>query len=162
MTTTVERVQSISAFPLAARISEAVSTVVLRYGLVLFLLGGGLSKFTQEEALRIQPWVTHSPFLGWLYAVTDVHGASILIGVIEVIISVLLALRHWWPQVSFVGSLAASIQFIITFSFLFTTPGLSPETQGFLMKDLILFGAAVWTAADSLRAAGGSSTERRH
>jgi reactive chlorine resistance protein C len=141
MTTTVERVQSLSAFPRAARISDAVSTVVLRYGLVLFLLGGGLSKFTQDEALMIQPWVAHSPFLGWLYSVTDVRGASILIGVIEVIISVLLALRHWWPHVSFVGSLAASIQFVITFSFLFTTPGLSPETQGFLMKDLILFGS---------------------
>jgi uncharacterized membrane protein YkgB len=162
MTSTVERAQSLSAFPRAARISDAVSTIVLRYGLVLFLLGGGLSKFTPEEALMIQPWVSHSPILGWLCAVTDVQGASILIGVIEVIISVLLALRHWWPHVSFVGSLAASIQFIITFSFVFTTPGLSPETQGFLMKDLILFGAAAWTAADSLRAAPATPSEHGH
>jgi hypothetical protein len=57
MTNTVDRLRSLSTLPLAARISDAVSTVVLRYGLVLFLLGGGLSKFTQEEALRIQPWV---------------------------------------------------------------------------------------------------------
>ena len=82
-----------------------------------------------------------------------------LLGVIEVIIGVLLALRHWWPRVSFFGSLAASVQFIITFSFLLTTPGLSPGTQGFPMKDLILFGAAMWTATDSARAVGQRSRD---
>ena len=142
--------------PLVARVVEAASAVVLRYGLVLFLVGGGLAKFTSAEALTIQPWVAHSPFLGWLYAVTTVQGASTAIGIIELILGALLAARHWWPRVSAFGSLAACIQFVITFSFLFTTPGLSTDTQGFLMKDLILFGAAAWTAADSLRAAESS------
>jgi uncharacterized membrane protein YkgB len=50
------------------------------------------------------------------------------------------------------ASLGATIMFATTLSFLFTTPGLSPEWQGFLMKDLVLVGAALWTAADSLRA----------
>ena len=150
MTTVNRRIESASALGRAARVCDVVSAVVLRYGLVVFLLGGGLSKFTEAEALMIQPWVANSPFVGWLYAVTDVRGAAMVIGTIEVIVSALLALRHWWPRVSLVGSLAASIQFIITFSFLFTTPGLSPDAQGFLMKDLILFGAAVWTAADAL------------
>jgi hypothetical protein len=80
-----------------------------------------------------------------------VRSAAMIIGTIEVIISAVLASGHWWPRVSLVGSQAASIQFIITFSFLFTTSGLSPDAQGFLMKDLILFGAATWTAADALR-----------
>jgi uncharacterized membrane protein YkgB len=161
VTTTAERVPSLSGFPRAARTCGAVSAVVLRYGLILLLLGGGLSKFTQEEALMIQPWIAHSPFLGWLYVVTDVRGASMLIGVIELIIGVLLALHHWLASLAVVGSVLASVQFLITFSFLFTTPGLSPETQGFLMKDLILFGAAVWTAADSLRAIGRGPADYR-
>jgi uncharacterized membrane protein YkgB len=162
VTTTAERVQYLNACPRAARICGGVSAVVLRYGLILLLLGGGLSKFTQEEALMIQPWIAHSPFLGWLYAVTDIRGASIVIGVMELITAVLLALRHWLPSLAVVGSVLGSIQFIITFSFLFTTPGLAPETQGFLMKDLILFGAAVWTAADSLRAIGRSPAYYQH
>jgi uncharacterized membrane protein YkgB len=151
MTVIDQRIDSVSALRLAARICDVVSAAVLRYGLVLFLLGGGLSKFTEAEALMIQPWVVNSPFVGWLYTVTDVRGAAMAIGTIEVIMSALLAVRRWWPRVSLAGSLAASIQFIITFSFLFTTPGLSPDAQGFLMKDLILFGAALWTAADALR-----------
>ena len=56
------------------------------------------------------------------------------------------------------GSLAACVQFVITFSFPFTTPDLSADSQGFLMKDLILFGAAAWTAADSLH---GTESSRR-
>jgi reactive chlorine resistance protein C len=151
MSSHVERAPARRPF-LPARPFEVASVVVLRYGLVLFLLGGGLSKFTEAEALTIQPWVAHSPFLGWLYAVTSVQGASIVIGVIELILAALLAVRHWWPRLSVFGSLGACIQFVITFSFLFTTPGLSSDTQGFLSKDLLLFGAAVWTAADSLRA----------
>jgi uncharacterized membrane protein YkgB len=138
--------------PFVTRVAGAASAVVLRYGLALFLVGGGLAKFTSAEALTIQPWIAHSPFLGWLYAVTTVQAASITIGIIELIIGALLAVRHWWPRLSAFGSLAACIQFVITFSFLFTTPGLSTDTQGFLMKDLMLFGAAAWTAADSLRA----------
>jgi uncharacterized membrane protein YkgB len=149
----VEPAHSWSSFPLPARFFEVASTIVLRYGLVLFLVGGGLTKFTEQEALMIQPWVAHSPFLGWLYVVTSVQGASIVLGVIELVLGVLLGIRHWWPKLSVLGSLGACVQFVITFSFLFTTPGLSTDAQGFLMKDLFLFGAAAYTAADSLRAA---------
>jgi uncharacterized membrane protein YkgB len=96
--------------------------------------------------------VANSPFLGWLYAVTSVQGASNLIGVLELALAALLAVRPWWPRISVVGSLGATVTFLITLSFLFTTPGLSPEWQGFLMKDLVLVGAALWTAGDALRA----------
>jgi uncharacterized membrane protein YkgB len=94
--------------------------------------------------------------MGWLYALTSVQGASNLTGVVEVTLGVLLAARHWWPRLSAVGSLGATVQFLITLSFLFTTPGLSPDMQGFLMKDLMLLGAALWTAGDALRAARAS------
>ena len=151
-----ERVPASRRLALGARSFELLGAAILRYGLVLFLIGGGLAKFTAAEALTIQPWVAHSPFLGWLYAVTSVQAASTVIGLIELTLGVLLAIRRWWPRLSAVGSLGASIQFVITFSFLFTTPGLSTDTQGFLMKDLILLGAAVWTAGDALRAVEGS------
>jgi uncharacterized membrane protein YkgB len=42
-----------------------------------------------------------------------------------------------------------------TLSFLFTTPGLDPQSSnaGFIVKDLTLLGAALWTAAEALNAA---------
>jgi len=137
---------------LRARPFELIGGAILRYGLVLFLILFGLAKFTEGEAQTIQPWVANSPFLSWLYAITSVQGASNLIGVVEITIGVLLAVRPWWPRASVVGSFGAIIAFLLTLSFLFTTPNLSPEWSGFLMKDLILVGAAIWTAGDSLRA----------
>ncbi len=148
-----QRPRATYRFASPARAFELLGAAILRYGLVLFLVVFGLAKFTQAEASMIQPWVASSPFLGWLYAVTSVQGASALVGVVELALGGLLAIRRWWPRLSVIGSLGAMFTFLITLSFLFTTPGLSPDTQGFLMKDLILLGAAAWTASDSLRAA---------
>jgi uncharacterized membrane protein YkgB len=136
---------------LRARPFELLGAAILRYGLVVFLVLFGLAKFTDAEAQTIQPWVANSPFLGWLYAVTTIQGASNVIGLIELAVGALLAVRPWWPRASVVGSLGAIVAFLITLSFLFTTPNLSPEWQGFLMKDLILVGAAAWTAGNALR-----------
>ena len=152
VTSTRERQRLIHRLAFDARPFELLAAGILRYGLVLFLIGGGLTKFTEAEAIAIQPWVAHSPLLGWLYAVTSTQAASSVLGVIELGLGVLLALRRWSPRLSIIGSLGACIMFVITFSFLFTTPNLSMDAQGFLMKDLLLFGAAAWTAADSLRA----------
>src|SRR5262245_40619811 len=130
----------------AARFFERVGGGILRYGLVLLLVGIGGLKFTEMEALAIQPWVAHSPFLGWLYGVTSVQGASNLIGIVEIAIGLALAVYRWAPRLSAIGSVGASVTFLITLSFLFTTPDLSPDTSGFLMKDFMLLGAALWTA----------------
>ncbi len=149
---TLQQSRPASRLVLRAGPFELVGGAILRYGLVLFLILFGVAKFTEAEAQTIQPWVANSPYLGWLYGVTSVQGASNVIGVFEITIGVLLAVRPWWPRVSVLGSLGAIVAFALTLSFLFTTPNLSPEWQGFLMKDLILVGAAIWTAGDSLRA----------
>jgi reactive chlorine resistance protein C len=151
MINTLARGRASGAPAITARTVETVGHVVLRYGLVLFLIGGGLSKFTSSEAEFIQPLMAHSPFLGWLYGVTSVQGASILIGVIEIILGALLAVHRWWPRLAALGGLFAALQFILTVSFLFTTPNLSPEMTGFLSKDVMLFGAAVWATGESLQ-----------
>lgn len=137
---------------IGARVFRTVGGGVLRYGLVLLLIGIGLLKFTEAEALAIQPWVAHSPFMGWMYSLMGVQAASNVIGVIEIVTGVLLAVHRWLPRLAAIGGLAASVTFLITLSFMFTTPDLSPDTQGFLMKDFMLFGAALWAAGESLDA----------
>ena len=132
---------------------------VLRYGLVFFLLTFGSFKFFAFEAEGIRPLVADSPILAWLYPILGVRGTSIVIGVFEVTTGLLIALRRWFPDVSGYGSLAASGIFVITLSFLFTTPGaLSPMSpiNGFLLKDIMLFGAALFTCAEALREANST------
>ena len=86
------------------RYLEATGTAILRYGLVALLLLFGLMKWTRAEADGIQPWVSHSPFMSWLYLVTTVQGASIAIGVIELVIAAMIAARRLAPRVAAVGS----------------------------------------------------------
>lgn len=131
---------------------QKIGAFLLRYGLVAILLLVGLQKWTKAEAEGIQPWIAHSPFLFWLYHVTSVQGASIAIGVIEVTTAVLIALRHWLPRISALGSALAIPTFLITLSFLFTSHN-DPASQGFLMKDIFLLGSAAWSCGEALRAA---------
>jgi uncharacterized membrane protein YkgB len=128
---------------------------VLRYGLVALLLLWGSFKFAAFEAEGIRPLIEHSPLLSWLYPLLGVRGASAAIGVVEIAAAVLMSLRRWRPDLSAVGSLLATGTFLVTLSFLVSTPGVFEPTNpfgGFLMKDIILLGAALSTAAEALEA----------
>lgn len=140
---------------------ERIGLGILRYGLVGLLLLWGSFKFFAFEAAAIQPLVEHSPFLSWLYPVFGFRGASNVIGVLEVSTALLIATRSWLPRVSGYGSLLASGVFVITLSFLLTTPGafgLVTPWSGFLLKDIMFLGASLVTAAEALAAA---SREKR-
>ena len=157
--------------PLFARIADTpfpdrldgAASGVLRYGLVAILLFFGAFKFTAAEAAGIQPLVSHSPFLSWLYSVAGVRAVSNGIGVTEILVALLIGARRFSASLSALGSLAAVGLFATTVSFLVTTPGVFASVPGFpvpvpnevgafLVKDLFLLGAALWSAAESLRA----------
>jgi reactive chlorine resistance protein C len=135
---------------------QLIGTGVLRYGLVFLLLFWGGLKFAAFEAAAIQPFLAHSPLLAWMLVVFDGRTASAIIGVIEICLALGILTRRLWPRVSGLASLGASGMFLVTLSFLFTTPGvLDPQNPagGFLIKDLILLGAALSTAGEALHAA---------
>lgn len=128
---------------------------VLRYGLVGLLLLWGSFKFFAFEANAVQPLIEHSPFLGWLLPLFGVRGTSDIIGVVEVGSGLLIATRRWYPLVSAYSSLVAAGIFIVTLSFLVTTPGAlstSNPLGGFLMKDIMFLGGALVIAADAFSA----------
>jgi len=134
---------------------EKVAGITLRYGLVALMLLWGVMKFSAFEAEGIKPLVEHSPFISWIYAVLGVRGGSDAIGVVEISAAVLICARRWRPLLAMIGSLLAVGTFLITLSFLVTTPGIWEPTNpfgGFILKDVILLGAALWSAAEALRA----------
>lgn len=144
-----------AATPVSANAAVALRRVgafILRYSLVFFLLFFGALKWTTGEANGIQPMVSHSPLMSWLYPAFGVQHGSEVIGVVELIIGVLIAVRRWSPRLSAIGSLGASAMFVVTLSFLVTTPNIG-EGAPFLLKDLTLLGAALWTASEALDAA---------
>ncbi len=136
---------------------------MLRYGLVIILLWVGALKFTAYEAEGIQGLVANSPLLSWAYSIFSVRTFSSLLGVGEIAIGLMIAMRPIAPLVSAIGSFGAILLFLVTLTFLFSTPGVwqpgygfpfpSPMPGQFLAKDLMLLGAAIWTAGEALRAA---------
>jgi uncharacterized membrane protein YkgB len=140
-----------------------VALGTLRYGLVVILLYFGAFKFTEIEAQGIEPLVRHSPFFGWSYAVASVRTVSAVIGVAEIATAIAIALRAWSPRACVLGSLGAVVTFLVTLSFLLTTPGIwiavpgfvlpmTNEMGAFVLKDVFLLGAALASAAEAIGA----------
>jgi uncharacterized membrane protein YkgB len=136
--------------------------VLVRYGLVVVIAWIGALKYTTYEAVAIQPLVAHSPLLSWVYDIVSVRAFAAVLGTVEIIAALLIALRPLAPRISVPGSALAVLLFLGTLSFLFTTPGvtaaggfpvLSVLPGQFLLKDLVLAGASLWTLGDSLGAA---------
>lgn len=133
-----------------------------RYGLVVVIGWIGALKFTSYEAHGIQPLVANSPLMSWVYDIFSVTGFSALLGVLELMTALLLAVKPWAPRLSAVGSVIAVGLFVATLSFLFTTPGVGEATAGgfpvlsstgqFLIKDVALIGISMWTLVDALAA----------
>ena len=148
--TTVERVVAI----------EDVGKEIVRWGLVVVLAWIGGMKFTAYEAMGIQPLVAHSPVVGWMYDFLSVRSFSTMLGFIEIGTAVLISLRSISPKACAIGAILAIGLFATTLSMVFTTPGWEP-TLGFpalsalpgqfLLKDIVLLGASVWSLGESLK-----------
>jgi uncharacterized membrane protein YkgB len=145
----------------AARL-RSLGLAVVRYGLVLVLGWIGAMKFTAYEAAGIQPLVAQSPLMSWLYGILSVQGLSNALGAVEIALAAMIALRPVAPRVCAVGSALAAGTFLTTLSFLVSTPGWEPSLGGFpalsvvpgqfLLKDVVLFGAALWSLGEALEA----------
>jgi uncharacterized membrane protein YkgB len=152
--TTLDRVLADPRLEERVRFSGAL---LLRYALVFLMLMWGSFKFFEFEAEAIRPLTENSPLTSWLYPLLGVRGTSALFGVTQVPAALLIAAYRWLPRASAVGSLFAAVMLLTTLSFIVTTPAaeLAPF-RGFLMKDAVLLGAALYTAAESLALARAS------
>lgn len=143
---------------------------LIRYGLVVVLIWIGTLKFTQYEADGIRPFAENSPFFSWVFAFVSTGSFSNILGVIEITTGTLIALRPLSPNLSAIGSVAAILTFLTTLTFIVSTPGviqdgwifpfISGSPGQFLIKDLVLLGAALWTAGEAMEAAHMESRTR--
>jgi reactive chlorine resistance protein C len=138
---------------------EKLGAFFIRYGLVLVLGWIGAMKFTAYEAEGIKALVETSPFMSWMYKVLSLQATSNIIGIAELTAAVLIAIRPLAPKLSAIGSVLAVFTFLTTLTFLFSLPGWEKSlggfpalsgSGGFLLKDTVLLGAALFTLGDSL------------
>lgn len=140
---------------------ETAGAFLIRYGLVLVLGWIGAMKFTAYEAEGIKNLVETSPLMSWMYKVFSLQATSNIIGVAELIAALLIAIRPLSAKLSAIGSVMAVFTFLTTLTFLFSLPGWEQSlggfpalsgSGGFLLKDVVLLGASLFTLGDSLAA----------
>lgn len=134
--------------------------VMLRYGLATILIWIGAMKFTAYEANGIRPLEANSPLFRPFLEMLGTQGMSNVLGVTEITMGLLLVLHSVSARAGLIGSLMAIGTFASTLTFIITTPGWEPSLGGFpaisagvgqfLLKDLVLLGAALYTARESL------------
>jgi uncharacterized membrane protein YkgB len=141
----------------------AAGSSVTRYGLVTTLVWVGALKFTDYEVQNAEVLVTASPLTSRLRKKLGAQKLAWLVGVMQITLGSLIAAKPLAPRASAAGSLGAAGLMVSTLSFLVTTPEAWRDGPGgipqlsvlgeALLKDTVLLGAALLTAAESMRAA---------
>jgi len=139
---------------------SAVGTAVLRYGLALVLIWVGFLKFQPYEQAAVMPLIAHSPFMSWMLGAFGLPVSAGIIGSYEIVAGLLIATRPIAARLSALGGLLAVGTFLVTTSFLFTTPAMAVYATAesfpflgmlgqFLAKDIVLLGASIYIAGEA-------------
>ena len=135
--------------------NPTVGALLVTYALALIFLWFGSLKFTQYEAAGIAPLVMNSPLVSWWHGLFGIAGTSRMLGVYEILTGLLIASRPFMPRLAAIGGAMATICFLVTLTFMLSTPGvaqpgydnalaLSPFPGQFLLKDVVLLAVSLW------------------
>ncbi len=131
------------------------------YALALIFLWFGCLKFTDFEVSGIAPLLMNSPLVMWWHGILGIAGTAKMLGFYEILTAILLAARPFAPRLAVLGGALGALCFLVTLSFMFTTPGvvqagggsvfaLSPMPGQFLLKDVALLFVSIWILGASL------------
>ena len=137
-----------------------VAPEIARYGLAAVFVWIGAMKFTAYEAKAIAPLVASHPALSWMQMVFSNGQIAGLIGMTELAAAALLVAGAWRPVAGAFGAALAALTLLVTSTLLLTAPVVEPSLGfpalnvlpgQFLLKDIALFGLALWLGAHALQ-----------
>lgn len=120
--------------------------------MVAIFIWFGIQKFTPYAAEAIAPLIANSPLMRWL-GVFGERGEAKIVGTIELTTAAVLIIGSVIPIASAVGAAMACVAFLLTTSFVFSTPGITQKSstgfpiistllEQFLLKDIVLLAAS--------------------
>jgi uncharacterized membrane protein YkgB len=135
-------------------LTEDLDYRIVRGSMVIIFLFFGYQKWFAYEAQVLVPFISHGPFIFWLYPVFGVRGASWFLGCSEWVIGTLLLLGFWDRRAGILGAAGSTATFIATVTIIPFMPNGWAESAGgfpamagnvpFLMKDVVLLAVSVY------------------
>ena len=141
-------------------------------GIVVVLAASGIGKFTMAEIEDLRPVFSGSALLSWMPPTLGDAGSSYLIGVTELATAALVAASPFSRRTGIAGGALGTLTFAVTTSLLLSpTPDIWEEKSGgpphpsswgfFLLKDIVLLGAAMVVLGSSLARPGKTGGDQR-
>jgi uncharacterized membrane protein YkgB len=126
---------------------------VLRASMVIMYFFFGYQKWFEYEAQVLVPFISHGPFIFWLYPVFGIRGATWFLGTAEWTFGLLLFLGFWNKRLGMLGAAGAVVTFVGTVTIIPFMPNGWAESAGgfpamvgnvaFLMKDIVLLAVSI-------------------
>jgi uncharacterized membrane protein YkgB len=120
-------------------------------------------KWFAYEAEALVPFISHGPFIFWLYPAFGVRGAAYFLGSSELLFGSIMLLGFWNRKLAILGSLASCATYFSTVTIIpfFPEPWAAPAGGFpaatlpflFLVKDIVLFAASVYLLKQDVRRA---------
>ena len=132
---------------------------VLRAALVYIFAAFSYTKWHQYGAQLMIPFISHSPFIFWLYPAFGIRGGARFLGASEWIIFALLYAGFWDKRIGALGALGSTVTFFTTLTIIPFIPGGWDPAAGFpamagplpfLMKDLVLLAMSFYLLKQDL------------
>jgi uncharacterized membrane protein YkgB len=134
-------------------LSEDLEYHLLRASMVIIFAFFGYTKWHQYAAQLMVPFISHSPFLFWLYPAFGLRGATRFLGSSEWPICALLYAGFWDKRFGIIGALGATATFATTVTIIFFMPDGWDPAAGFpamagnvpfLLKDIVLLAVSIY------------------
>lgn len=128
---------------------DSIGYYLTLFGTVLLLIWIGIFKFTPTEANAIKPLIENHPLTFWVYKVFDIRTVSNFIGMVEILVASLILFTLKFESIKKYVGIGVICIFIITISYLFTTPNTwkiidgIPVTDFFTLKDIAYLGFGI-------------------
>jgi uncharacterized membrane protein YkgB len=141
---------------------------VLRAAMVYIFAAFSYTKWHQYGAQLMIPFISHSPFIFWLYPAFGIRGGARFLGASEWIIFALLYAGFWDKRIGAIGALGSTVTFFTTLTIIPFIPGGWDPAAGFpamagpvpfLMKDLVLFAMSFYLLKQDLIRVGFASAD---
>jgi uncharacterized membrane protein YkgB len=127
---------------------------LLRASMIVIFLFFGYTKWFEYGAQAMVPFITHGPFIFWLYPVFGFYGAARFLGAADWLSCILLLSGFWNRKSGLVGSIASTLTFFCTVTIIpFIPDGWDASAGGFpamtgvipfLMKDVVLLAVSIY------------------